>query len=69
MAGVFIASRREKMHMVRRIGMVLISLSVPFTLVLTHTLSMGNKQNVSIALAVVLALHPGGTINGFHPQS
>ena len=54
-AGVFIASRHEKMRLVRRIGIGLIALGIPFTIVLYHTITSGHNQYVRIALAVLLA--------------
>lgn len=53
-AGVFIASRHEKMRLVRQIGIGLIALGIPFVVVLYHTLTAGYNQYVSFALAVVL---------------
>ncbi len=53
-AGVFIATRHEKMQTVRKFGVIMIALGVPFTAVLMHVLNTGSNQNVSIALAVVL---------------
>ncbi len=52
---VFIATRHEKMRLVRLIGMGLISLGIPFLIVLYHSLTTGHNQYVRIALAVVLA--------------
>ena len=54
-ASVFIASRHEKMRLVRRIGVGLIALGIPFLIVLYHSLTAGHNQYVRIALAVVLA--------------
>ena len=51
----FIATRHEKMRLVRLIGMGLISLGIPFLIVLYHSLTTGHNQYVRIALAVVLA--------------
>lgn len=53
-AGVFIATRHEKMETVRKLGMVMIALGIPFTAVLIHMLRIDSNANVSIALAVVL---------------
>lgn len=53
-AVVFIASRHEKMLLVHRIGIGLIALGIPFGAVLYHTLTKGNNQYMSLALAVVL---------------
>ena len=54
-ASFFIAWRHEKMRLVRLIGIGLISLGIPFLIVLYHTLTAGHNQYVPIALAVVLA--------------
>lgn len=53
-AGVFIATRHEKMQTVRKLGVIMIALGIPFSAVLIHVLNNGSNQNVSIALAVVL---------------
>ena len=53
-AGVFIATRHEKMETVRKLGMVMIALGIPFTAVLIHMLMIDGNANVVLALAVVL---------------
>lgn len=53
-AGVFVATRHEKMQTVRKLGMVMIALGIPFTAVLIHTLKIDGTTNVVLALAVVL---------------
>lgn len=54
-SGLFIASRFEKMILVRQIGTGLITLGIPFGAVLYHTLTAGHNQYVSLSLVVVLA--------------
>ena len=54
-ASFFIAWRHKKTRLVRLIGIGLISLGIPFLIVLYHTLTAGHNQYVPIALAVVLA--------------
>ena len=51
----FIAWRHEEMRLVHLIGIGLISLGIPFLIVLYHTLTAGHNKYVRIALAVVLA--------------
>lgn len=53
-AGVFIATRHGKMQTVRKLGVVMIALGIPFTAVLIHTLRIGGSAKVVLALAVVL---------------
>jgi len=53
-AGVFIATRHEKMQTVRKLGVVMIALGIPFTVVLIHMLRIDSNANVALALAVVL---------------
>ena len=53
-AGVFIATRHEKMQTVRKLGVVMIALGIPFTAVLIHMLRIDGNANVVLALAVVL---------------
>ena len=52
--GVFIATRHEKMQTVRKLGVVMIALGIPFTAVLIHMLRIDGNANVVLALAVVL---------------
>jgi len=54
-AGVFLATRAGKMGTVRRIGVWLIALVIPFGIVLYHTITAGGNLYVRVALAVVLA--------------
>ena len=54
-AGVFLATRADNMKLVRKIGVWLIALVIPFGAVLYHTLTAGSNQNVRVALAVVIA--------------
>jgi len=54
-AAVFILSRSEKMQLVQRVGLGLIALGIPFTVVLIHTIAAGNNLYIRVALAVVLA--------------
>ena len=53
-ASFFVAWRHEEMHLVRLIGIGLISLGIPFLIVLYHTLTTEHNKYVRIALAVVL---------------
>ena len=54
-ASFFIAWQHEKNRLVRLIGIGIISLGIPFLIVLYHALTAGQNQYVCIALAVVLA--------------
>ena len=54
-ASFFIAWQHEKIRLVRLIGIGIISLGIPFLIVLYHVLTTGQNQYVCIALAVVLA--------------
>jgi len=54
-AGVFLATRADNMKLVRKIGVWLIALVIPFVAVLYHTLTAGSNQYVRVALAVVIA--------------
>jgi len=54
-AGFFIAWPNGKTELVRKIGIGLIALGVPFGLVLYNEITTGQNQYVRITLAVVLA--------------
>jgi hypothetical protein len=51
---IFIASHFGKMQIIRKVGIGVIMLGIPFSLVLYYTVTTGNDLNVRIALAVVL---------------
>ena len=54
-ASFFITWQHNKIRLVRLIGIGIISLGVPFLIVLYHAITEGCSQNVCIALIVVLA--------------
>ena len=53
-AGVFIAQRYGKTKLVRRLGPAMISLAVPFTILLVHSLRAINDRWIRVGLTVVV---------------
>ena len=52
--GIFIASHFRKTHYIRKIGIGVVLLGIPFTLVLYSTITSRFDPNVRIALVIVL---------------